>query len=399
MKIRVLVVCLALLLSCLSTGCADTAAQAQALYQQFMDGEIRAVDKDGEEQPLSAYLEEASDDEPYAFQYIDMTGDGVEELCVHKRPVMCFFTVREGAVHLWHEEYTLYTRLLENGAFLYERHGGAPTNICYEYKELSADATVKFSTTFEWYDGATVEVGVIHPDTYLLDGQEVSQEEYKAKTAAYLSLNPAPVMELSDTALARAAAAWLGVPDRKTITYEIGEKFYWDSAQRYCREIRFYENGQQVAGATVDPTTGEPLRNIWNYESPKSTGEQLIEEIDGAYEAALKNPEDGSTGGMVDVAATYRDQWKQVADQYYDKIVTYADAESVWALDDLHRSVADLKTNWEQSSQKQIKNYGDALYAIYGGSLVSVMVADYEYDLYKEWALELVAIYENIPTE
>ena len=189
MKIRLFAAFLALLLLCLSTGCGTPASQVQALYQQFMDGNLLAVDKDGEAKPLSAYFEWVwADREEYSYTYIDMTGDGVEELCIHQSPSMCFFTVKDGELYFWHGEYTLYTRLLNNGAFLWERHGGAPTHIRYEYKELDADAKVKHSVTFAWYDGATVEPEKTYPDTYLFDEQEVSKEEYEERTKTYLSI-------------------------------------------------------------------------------------------------------------------------------------------------------------------------------------------------------------------
>lgn len=210
---------------------------------------------------------------------------------------------------------------------------------------------------------------------------------------------PAPVADLQEEALIAAVKTNLGVPDRKTITYEIGEKVYWTSAERYCRDICFYENGQQVAGAIVDPATGELLRNIWKYQPAESLSAQLIRDIDGAYEEAQKQPEYSSTGGMVDLAAAYRDKWKQVADQYYEKIMNYDAADNVWSVDDLRRSVGNMKTRREQYIGEQSADYEKALYAIYGGSIVGPIAANYEYKLYKEWALELVEIYESLPEE
>jgi len=93
-------------------------------------------------------------------------------------------------------------------------------------------------------------------------------------TACAPSLDPessAPAVDLSEAALIAAVKANLGVPDQAGITYEISEKYYWDAAERYYKNVTFYEYGDTVAGACVDPTSGELLRNIWDYKALDST--------------------------------------------------------------------------------------------------------------------------------
>ena len=75
--------------------------------------------------------------------------------------------------------------------------------------------------------------------------------------------------ELSDEKLAESVAKKLGVPDKDSIEYDVSEIYYWESAERYFKNITFTENGETVAGASVDPYTGELLRNIWLYDSSK----------------------------------------------------------------------------------------------------------------------------------
>lgn len=75
---------------------------------------------------------------------------------------------------------------------------------------------------------------------------------------------------LSDDELAKAAAKNLGVPDSDSITYEVSESFYWDVGQSYYKNVDFYENGEKVAGASVEIHTGELLKNIWLYNSEKN---------------------------------------------------------------------------------------------------------------------------------
>ncbi len=75
--------------------------------------------------------------------------------------------------------------------------------------------------------------------------------------------------ELGDEELAEIVAKNLGVPDKDSIEYGVSKIYYWESAERYFKNITFTENGETVAGASVDPYTGELLRNIWLYDSSK----------------------------------------------------------------------------------------------------------------------------------
>jgi len=79
------------------------------------------------------------------------------------------------------------------------------------------------------------------------------------------------IKDLSDEELAKKVAEKLGVPDKDGITYEIGDKFLWTAAQRYVRNVTFYENGNIVAGASVDPSNGELLMGIYKYTKPNDT--------------------------------------------------------------------------------------------------------------------------------
>ena len=157
------------------------------LYKKFLAGEIPSIDGNGEEKAIGDYLTHSGSD-AYTYAFLDMTGDGVLELCVRYQMEMFFFTIKNAAVHHWHTEFGGYTKLLNNGAFLYERHGGAPTHIAYEYYELDANGNVKLSVSFAWYDGNTVEAGKEYPALYLIDEKEVTQAEYEEKTKDYLAV-------------------------------------------------------------------------------------------------------------------------------------------------------------------------------------------------------------------
>ena len=55
-----------------------------------------------------------------------------------------------------------------------------------------------------------------------------------------------------------------------------------------------------------------------------------------------------------------------------------------------------MKTSWEKYHAEQCENYEKALYAIYAGSIVGPIFADYKYEAQKDWALQLVSIYEHL---
>lgn len=136
----------------------------------------------------------------------------------------------------------------------------------------------------------------------------------------------------------------------------------------------------------------------------ESLYEKLIREIDGAYIEEQKAPESSSTVGMVELSDKYTEKWKQVADEYYDKIMKYDGItqlnENYYSSDDLHTFVSNMKTNWEEYNQKQCTNYVKTLQTIYGaGTIVGPIFADYKCEMQKEWALQLVGIYQQLYVE
>lgn len=206
---------------------------------------------------------------------------------------------------------------------------------------------------------------------------------------------------LTDENLAEIVAKKLGVPEKDDITYKVSEKIFWEAAGEYYKYIAFYENGEVVASASVNEQNGELLRNILKYSASEALSDKLIREIDGAYIEERKSPENSSTVGMVELTTKYTNKWKQVADDYYDKIMQYDNTaqidESGVLIDDLQASVCKMKTNWDRYYKEQSEEYANTLYAIYnGGTLMRPMLADYKYELQKEWALKLVSIYEQI---
>lgn len=154
----------------------------------------------------------------------------------------------------------------------------------------------------------------------------------------------------------------------------------------------------------TDPisTTSQP--DSQKYEPKESLAEKLVREIDGAYEKEQNEPENCSTVGMIELADKYANEWKLIADEYYNKIMEYDGIiqpnEDYYSSDDLHTFVSNMKNNREQYHQVQCENYVKTLQTIYGrGTIVGPVFADYKYNMQKEWALELVYICQHIGIE
>lgn len=417
MKKLLALVCVLSLFLGIFAGCKSREDDAvKVLYQQFIAGEITAFDKDGAEKTFLDYLEWDLEKQDYRYTFLDMTGDGIVELCIQQTPYKYFFTVKDNEIYHWHTEEGLYVNLLNNGALMYERHGGAPTHINYEYYELDQNAEVKFNVTFSCWDGQSIEEGKVYPDEYFFNEEKVTKDEYRAKTKKYLEigsdklvwydmdgnkqkLTPIKTEELSNEELAKIVAKSLGVPDRDNITYSVGEKYYWDAGATYYKNVEFNENDRLVAFANVDPYDGTLLRNIAKYPI-ETLSEKLTREIDGAYDEEMKSPEDSSTAGMCAISEKYTKKWQAVADEYYNKLmqcdIKKTNETSYYTTQEFHTFIKNMKTSWEKDHAIQCENYKKTLYAIYGGTIVNTLYADYVYNEQMEWALKLVGIYEQL---
>ena len=180
--------CIVVVTVCIFAGCKKQET-GKELFYKFMKGEITAFDDDGEEKQLDGGFAEILSDK-YTYCFIDMNGDGEEELCV-KNPYndFLFFTVKKGELYHWYTHSDSYTTLLNNGAFLYERHGAAPEHINYKYHEVDKNGKVKFSIEFSWCDSVYLALeDKNYPESFEIDGKEVTQEEYEKKTSKYLKI-------------------------------------------------------------------------------------------------------------------------------------------------------------------------------------------------------------------
>lgn len=210
------------------------------------------------------------------------------------------------------------------------------------------------------------------------------------------------VQNLSDEELAKAVAQKLNVPQREGITYKISEKHLWEAADIYFKNITFYENGQMLAGADVNILNGEPIKNIFEYTPAQreSLAEKISRQLDEEYKKDSLLEEYQSTIGMIELSQKYTEKWKQIADEYYNKLLEIDNIEPMneyyYTADEMHTFVTNMKTNWEEYYKVQCENYSNAICAAYnGGTLTGPVSASYAMERQKEWAIQLINLYAH----
>lgn len=124
----------------------------------------------------------------------------------------------------------------------------------------------------------------------------------------------------------------------------------------------------------------------------------MVLEIDGALEEELKDSLKYSVVDAANIIDKYAEEWKERADEYYNKLMEFDGIlqlnDHYYSSDDFHTFISEMKTNWEQYYQVESENYLKMLEAVNTGSSNTVtMMARYEYEMQKEWALKLINIY------
>ena len=153
------------------------------------------------------------------------------------------------------------------------------------------------------------------------------------------------------------------------------------------------------SSAAEVPTEGVPAT------TPKESLSQRLErEIDAAYAAEGELPENQSTLGMCDLRDKYVARWKQVAEDYYARLMAYngieEETDGFSTSEEFHQALSAMHANWAQFYAVDKEAYGQALKGIYGGgSIIGPILGDHLYEKQKAWALQLVGLYEQLGLE
>ena len=164
-------------------------------YLDFISLKKKGLDRDGNEIDFLNYIQKvfpvkSVSDELISYGFYDMNHDGVVEMCVVGSGVYAYFTIKDDVVTVWSEIQSMYTYPLENGNLMFERHGGAPDHINYEYYELDFDGNIIKTISFnEWHP--TAEDG--SKEEYFFNDNSVTKDEYSKLTKQYLDYEKAPI--------------------------------------------------------------------------------------------------------------------------------------------------------------------------------------------------------------
>ena len=153
---------------------------------------------------------------------------------------------------------------------------------------------------------------------------------------------------------------------------------------------------------TEDTTSDDTVSDDTTIIFPKSEGQLLIEKTDEDYLKEANTAE--TTQDMVDISKKYADIYLEIADDYYNRIMSIKEEDweedpdvHIPSLEEFKNRVTALKTNWETYYDSEIKIHGTIIEGIHGtGTIRRPIIASYHSDLCREWAVKIIYIYEEI---
>jgi len=150
---------------------------AETLYRDFLADKLQATDLSGKTVFANKYGQEERQGK---YALYDMNGDTAPELIIKTPWYFDIYTVKGGAVELWHQN-AVYCEVLNTGTLLYERHGGGPTNVVYQYILLDVNGNETYRLEFAEYipDGNGEHI-------YFIKGEQVEKSVYDAITGEIL---------------------------------------------------------------------------------------------------------------------------------------------------------------------------------------------------------------------
>jgi hypothetical protein len=119
------------------------------------------------------------------FALFDINRDGIPEMHVRTSRFFGSFTFRGGEMVLVYEG-SPYDNLLNDGAVLYVREGGAPPHVSYQYRTFDGDFNIEDNIDFEKHDTDENEI-YDGSDEYYYRSEKISFEEWFSLTDAWLT--------------------------------------------------------------------------------------------------------------------------------------------------------------------------------------------------------------------
>ncbi len=167
------------------------------------------------------------------------------------------------------------------------------------------------------------------------------------------------------------------------------------------------ENTQDAGGNVQEGTNNSSAENTqedateypYTAEATGSLGTKHSNKIDVPFEQALNKAE--SDEKIVNVCEKFTREWKVVADRYYKEILYYngsvPEATNFATDKQMHAYIEQRKSEWLSDYNRNVKDYAKKLEKKFTDTdKVEAMVARLEFDMQREFALELIGIYEML---
>ena len=142
----------------------------------------------------------------------------------------------------------------------------------------------------------------------------------------------------------------------------------------------------------------------------ESISEEILRSIEGEYEKDSRKPEYTTTPGMIALNEKYADKWEAVSEEYYDKILAVLEDSEYYdriinitsespkeTKEEFRKNLDKLKASYDEYAKNRLEFYAQAAGLRYaGGTIFGPKYATQHYELKKEYALQLVGIYEEL---
>lgn len=157
------------------------------IYNDFLAGQINAIDKNDLPISIKNYLTDNAQDAFGQYAIYDMNKDATPELIIKTPWDFVIFTVIENNLTLWYEN-APYCKPLNNGTILYERQGDAPKHTDYLFYVLDYSGNEVYKIDFSEYE-ATEYYGTAYPKKYFINNSEVNEKAYQLITSSITSIS------------------------------------------------------------------------------------------------------------------------------------------------------------------------------------------------------------------
>jgi len=143
--------------------------------------------------------------------------------------------------------------------------------------------------------------------------------------------------------------------------------------------------------------TESNINNTTSIVQEESTRDKLLNSIESDYKNDSQKEEYTTTAGMIDLEYIYAEKWDEVSAEYYNKIIAVAEDKFNDKKDVVAEKLDKLKTAYDEYAESSLDMNSEICNMRYaGGSIIGVLCAAKYCELRKEYALELVDIYEEL---